>query len=131
IVKSRTGYVVRFLSTEDYASVVEEGRAKGTMPPPNEINKWIENKKLRLRENKITASGQKVSQFVPKTESNIKKAAFAIAQSIKKRGIPAVPYFGAAMTEAFDELKEPLQKALVKDMEDIIFDSFQKSKFKK
>ena len=120
-----------FTSKEAYGSVVEEGRRAGATPPPiSAIERWLEekNKIIKLRKTYINKNGQKVSQFVERTDANIKSAAIAISKSIGKRGIPAVPFMSRAMQKAFDALPTELAEAIVEDMENIIIDDFKKDK---
>ena len=124
---TKTGIVIEFTSKEDYGKFVEEGRKKGKMPPSRELKRWVKQKKIRLRKTKINAYGQKVSEFASSTEKNIEQAAFAMAKSIKKRGIKEVPFMGDAMNEAFEKLPEKAQNALVLDLEDILISDFQKN----
>ena len=118
-----------FTSKEAYGAVVEEGRrAERTPPPIAPLEKWIRKKGIKVRKTFINSNGQKVSQFVKRTDVNIKSAAIAMSKSIGKRGIPAVPFMSRAMQKAFDELPTELAAAIVEDMENIIIDDFKKDK---
>lgn len=118
-----------FTSKEAYGSVVEEGRRAGATPPKiAPLEEWIRTKGVKVRKTFINSNGQKVSQFVERTDANIKSAAIAISKSIGKRGIPAVPFMSRAMQKAFDALPTELAEAIVEDMENIIIDDFKKDK---
>jgi len=70
-----------------YADVIEYGRSPGTMPPFEVLFKWV-RRKLGVR--------------------NVKKArsiAYAIALSIKKRGIMPSPYLYNSVQKARGEFK--------------------------
>ena len=88
----KTGNIVRkFLDKEivypaSYATDVEYGRMAGTMPPIDSLTKWVE-RKLR----------------VPKNES--RSVAFAIAKSIKERGIEQTPFLRNALEQTQLEFK--------------------------
>ena len=69
-----------------YAEAVEYGRSPGTMPPPQALIKWA-RRKLGLN------------------DKEAKRAAWAIASAIKKRGIAASPYLEPAITMAEHDMK--------------------------
>jgi hypothetical protein len=118
-----------FTSKEAYGSVVEEGRRAGATPPPTAaIEKWIRTKPIKVRKTFVNSNGQKVSQFVERTDANIKSAAIAISKSIGKNGIKEVPFMSRAMQKAFDDLPMELALAIVEDMQDMIIDDFKKDK---
>jgi len=120
IAKNNKGLIAEFTSKKDYAPFVEEGRKKGKPPPYRTILKWIEEKRLKLRNKKgqfITSKGQ----------TNMVSAAIAIAKSIGKRGTKATHFFGDAMEYEFKQLPPEIGEALVKDMESVIVDAFQKN----
>ena len=120
-----------FTSKEAYGSVVEEGRRAGATPPPvSAIERWLDekNKKIKLRKTFINSNGQKVSQFVERTDANLRSAAIAISKSIGKRGIKEVPFMSRAMQKEFDALPTELAEAIVEDMENAIIDDFKKDK---
>lgn len=110
--------VVVFTSTKDYASIVEEGRDKGAkMPPSGVIDKWVVQRNIK-------GARDEKGRFVSR-----KRMVYAIRRKISTQGIKPVRYFSEAMNEIFEMLPERLKVALVTDLEDIIFDAFQKSKF--
>lgn len=118
-----------FTSKEAYGSVVEEGRRAGATPPPvAPIEDWIRTKGVKVRKTFINSNGQKVSQFVERTDANIKSAAIAISKSIGKNGIKEVPFMSRAMEKAFNALPTELAEAIVEDMENVIIDDFKKDK---
>ena len=118
-----------FTSKEAYGSVVEEGRRAGATPPPiAPIDEWIRTKGVKVRRTFINSNGQKVSQFVERTDASIKSAAIAISKSIGKNGIKEVPFMSRAMQKAFDELPTELAEAIVEDMQNTIMDDFKKDK---
>lgn len=65
---------------EHYIKKIDEGRKAGKKAPSsNTIQKWIEAKSsFKLRD--------RGGRFIPKTKSNIKRAAFNIARSIGEKG---------------------------------------------
>lgn len=68
------GYIIAYI--EDYGIYVNWGRRPGgKMPPISVLENWVRRK-----------------NFVLKDGQNYRSLAFAIAQSIKKKGIPAKPY---------------------------------------
>ena len=118
-----------FTSKEAYGSVVEEGRRVGATPPPvAPIEDWIRTKGIKVRKTFINSNGQKVSQFVERTDANIKSAAIAISKSIGKNGIKEVPFMSRAMQKAFDALPTELAEAIVEDIQNTIIDDFKKDK---
>ena len=120
IAKNNNGLIAEYTSKKDYAQFVEEGRKKGTPPPLAPIIKWIKQKKLRLQ-------NKKSGGFIKMSATNIKGAAYTIARKIGKKGTTATHFFGDAMEYEFKELPTPLGEALVKDMEKVIVDAFQKN----
>lgn len=121
ITESSRGLITDFTSTEKYASIVEDGRASNSrMPPVDELVKWMRQKPVRLR--------NEGGQFRKSTPQAMRSAAFAMAKSIAKRGIKPVPFFSEAMNTEFEKLPPLIQTAMVADMEDLLFDDFQKMK---
>lgn len=70
-----------------YADIVEFGRNPGEMPPPQALEKWVRRK----------------LQIVNPKE--IKSVSFAIALSIKQRGITPAPYLTSSFEQANVEFK--------------------------
>jgi hypothetical protein len=62
-----------------YAKYADQGRGPGRMPPPRNIEQWIKDKPVKLRD-------PKSGRFVAMNQKNIERAAFAIARRIGKRG---------------------------------------------
>ena len=128
------GIVISFLSEEDYAAIVEDGRKAGSKRPPiDAIERWIKEKPIRLRElvrrnkeGEIT-NQDTAGRFIPMTKENIRGAAFGIAAKIGKDGIEGIKFFARAMNEEFEKLPEPLISAIIRDVEDMIIDNFVKT----
>lgn len=111
---TKTGLVLEFEGV-DYARFVEEGRKKGKMPPSGVIDKWFVQKNLKgARDSK--------GKFIKR-----KSSVFAIRKHIKENDIKPVPFMGEALDKEFKDLGDDLQTALVTDLEDIIFNNFQKN----
>ena len=128
ITETNSGIETSFTSKEAYGSVVEEGRNKGKYVPIAPLMQWLDNKPIKLRKTFINSNGQKISQFVKRTEANKKSAAIAISKSIMKRGIKPVPFMSLAMEKAFKELPQELAEAIVEDVQNAIVDDFKKDK---
>jgi len=92
-----------------YAGVVDKGRRKGTMPPVTPIEKWIKQKPVKLR--------TKDGKFKAKTKQNIKGAAFAMALSIKKKGIKGSNFFTDAVKDRLPKLETEILDAYAIDVE--------------
>jgi len=93
-----------------YADVIEFGRRPGArMPPVAAIEKWIRMKPLKLR--------NRQGEFIKSTESAIKSAAYNIARSIGENGIEGINYYGEAIDDTWDDYKDKLMDAYVKDIE--------------
>jgi hypothetical protein len=93
-----------------YADVIEFGRKPNSkMPPVAAIEKWIRMKPLKLR--------NKQGEFIKSTESAIKSAAYNIARSIGKKGIEGINYYGEAIDDTWDDYKDKLMDAYIKDIE--------------
>jgi len=65
-----------------YASDVHDGRAEGSMPPVDPLQRWV-TRKLGI-----------------KNKKKARQAAWAIAVSIKKNGIKETPYLRDAITQS-------------------------------
>ena len=93
-----------------YADVIEVGRKPNSkMPPVSAIEKWIRMKPLKLR--------NRQGEFIKSTESAIKAAAYNIARSIGKKGIEGINYYGEAIDDTWDDYKDKLMDAYIKDIE--------------
>lgn len=111
-------FIVSFLSSANYASIVEEGRDKGAkMPPVTPIDSWIVKRNIK-------GTRDAKGRFIKR-----KSLRFLIRRGISKNGIKAFPFMKTAMNEEFNKYPPELQDALIADMEDVIFDKFQKNKF--
>ena len=97
-----------------YADVIEFGRKPypgqpTKRPPYKDIMNWIRMKPLKLR--------NRQGEFIKSTESAIKSAAIAIAKSIGERGIQGINYYGEAIDDTWDDYKDKLMDAYIKDIE--------------
>ena len=97
-----------------YADVIEFGRKPypgqpNKRPPIGDIYKWLKDKGLKLRNNQ--------GQFIKTTESALKSAARRIAISIGERGIQGINYYGEAIDDTWDDYKDKLMDAYIKDIE--------------
>ena len=93
-----------------YADVIEFGRKPNSkMPPVSAIEKWIRMKPLKLR--------NRQGEFIKSTESAIKAAAYNIARSIGEKGIEGINYYGEAIDDTWDDYKDRLMDAYIKDIE--------------
>jgi len=121
--------VVSFNSKENYGYNVEYGRKKGSMPPTSALEAWIKAKPIRLRKKSPNALSASSSTFAAKTPQSIKSAAYAMAKSIKKRGIKAVPFMSEAARDELNNADEilNLENALSKDVAEIIVIDANKS----
>lgn len=95
------------LYIEDYWKYVEEGRMKGSWPPVNKIEQWIETKPV-----------------LPQPNSNgklptIKQLAFLISRSIYEHGIEPTYYLSESIEELGDKYKSLFETALEEDAADI------------
>lgn len=68
-----------------YAETVHNGRAPGSMPPPQALQKWV-MRKLEVAD-----------------EKQAKQVAYAIAKSIERRGIEAFPFLEMGVEKAKSE----------------------------
>lgn len=139
ITRGKTGFIVEFTSKVDYASFLDLGvdglevnhnapfKFKKKFANIKAIQKYVKSSKVKLRKTFVNKSGQKVSQLIPKNEKNIKSAAFVMARSIARNGIKPTKFFTDAINEAYDKLKPEAEQALMKDLEDILFNDFQKN----
>ena len=77
-------------------------------PPSSAIRQWMKVKPIRLRD--------KSGAFIEQTESRLSSAAFLIARSIKKKGIPSLKYWDIAYKETFTKAEKKLGEAFAKDL---------------
>ena len=126
ITVTERGFEQEFGSSEDYAGYAEEGRKRGKFVPIKPLMRYIKKRKMRLRKTFVNSNGQKVSQFVPTNEKNIKSAAFAMSTNIKRKGIEPGNFFSEALDYEFEKLPPELQEAYAEDVADFSFQDFQK-----
>ena len=74
-------------------------------PPTDEVRKWMKVKPVRLRDPKTGA-------FIKQTEGKLNSAAFLIARSIKRKGIPGVRYFVNGFDVAFRKKGDEFAQAV-------------------
>jgi len=74
-------------------------------PPTEAVREWMKVKPVRLRDPKTGA-------FIKQTESKLNSAAFLIARSIKRKGIPGVRYFVNGFDWAIKRKGDLLAKAV-------------------
>lgn len=95
------GRIVLNILGERYIQALDTGRKAGKQPSSKKLEEWIRSKKnFALRD--------KSGRFVPKTERNIKRAAFTIARAIGRKGTR--PY--NLLEYAF----KPVEKKIVADV---------------
>ena len=99
-----------------YAGVVDKGRRAGKMPPVQAIRKWINQKPVKLR--------NKQGQFIPKTDANIDRAAYAMALKIKRKGIKGSNFFSDAFEDEFGKFPKELTRNYSKQVGTIYKDTF-------
>jgi hypothetical protein len=122
---------VKFVSSEPYAGVIEFG-ARGSEELANGISKlspgplrphsekileWMNNKNIRLREK--TATGSKFTKESPAARRSV---AYAIAQSIHKKGFSPLEYFQDAYKETLPEYRSRIAQALADSVNIAILD---------
>lgn len=122
---SRNGYDLTFSSPLPYANFIHFGvsgtrrKVQGSpykytnkQPPISAISKWLKVKPVRLRDEN--------GKFIKQTPSRIKSAAFLIARSIKKMGIPKLEYYTEAWESRYPKWKEKIAEAQLEDVYDEI-----------
>lgn len=83
-------------ATQQYADIVEFGRRPGATPPPvDPIIKWMDTRKIKLRNSK--------NEFIKFSKESQRLAAEQIAWAIGKRGTPGILYYTTAIQEIMDE----------------------------
>ena len=112
--KPTVDFTVDNEATGQYADVIEFGRRPGARAPKSiYIEGWI-RQKIKIGSFKLR---NKQGQFVKTTESRIKSAAYAIAQSIGKNGIVGIKYYTEAIENTWEEYKDKLIEGYVKGVE--------------
>jgi hypothetical protein len=81
-------------------------------PPTTAVMKWMKAKPVRLRDEN--------GKFVKQTPKKLKSAAFLIARSIKRNGVPGVFYFEKGYNYAIKKKKGILEQAVAADVASII-----------
>lgn len=97
---------------EEYGEWVDKGRKPGTLPPVRNqkgegILNWVERKRIQFRDNR--------GRF-----ESYRTTAWIIAQSIKKRGIPASEFYSRPFNLGFNRLPQELTEAYALDVEDFM-----------
>jgi hypothetical protein len=92
---------------EEYGEWVDKGRKAGKMPPVSAIEKWVEQRKIQFRDNR--------GRF-----ESYNSTAWAIAKSIKKRGIPPTKFYSRPFRLGFAKLPQELTQAYALDVEDFL-----------
>lgn len=97
---------------EEYGEWVDKGRKAGKMPPIKNskgegILKWVEQRKIQFRDNR--------GRF-----ESYNSTAWAIAMSIKKRGIPPTKFYSRPFRLGFAKLPQELTQAYALDVEDFL-----------
>lgn len=126
------GIVIEFLSQEEYASVVENGRgANKRMAPVEVFVRWIKEKPVRLKEparrdnTGRLLNPRTVGRFVEMNDRNIRSAAYAMAKSQSKKGTPGIKFMWKAFIVESKKITEPMLQAMVTDVEDFILKNFK------
>ena len=111
------------VSFTDYKGSRKSSRFSYTtkQPPVGILEKWIEKKGLKGRKSlkkyrkdsskKIKGAGQFITN---------KSFAFAIAKSIKKRGIPSLSFFQIPLGIGYNNIKEEMVKELALDVQNYL-----------
>lgn len=122
------GIKIEFTSKENYAPFVEDGRNSG-YAPYRVLEKWIKEKKIRLRKRKPNALSSTSSVFTQMTPQAIRSAAIAMAKSMGKPSYKRKPtrFFESAILTEFKDLPNKVGIAMVNDLENVIIDEFKKS----
>jgi len=92
---------------EEYGEWVDKGRKKGTMPPQKEIFKWVQKKGIQFRDNR--------GKF-----KTYESTAWAIAKSIKKRGIPATDFYSRPFNLGYAKLPNDVVQAYALDIQEFL-----------
>jgi hypothetical protein len=123
----------KIFSTSLYASVIDQGRRPGTMPPIGPLMGWVHRHQLsvgaalesrissrrkafreflysKMSKAQLRAANRKIAQHT--VAGDEKSIAFAIAMAIKKRGIPAKHVFERACKRIVAECKAAVKLAI-------------------
>lgn len=108
VTTSQTGDVVDIaINMEYYGQFVDEGRKRGSFPPPPAIKKWIKDKPIRLK---------KIS---------LDSAAFLIGRKIQEKGITPFPFIERSIDAAFSEGEDIILDAMENEVAFTIEESFK------
>jgi len=89
---------VRIFSQSVYASIIERGRRPGTFPPIQPLVDWVHRHKLATNESVLKSAELSI--------------AFAIAASIKRRGLPAKHVFERASVDIIKACRQACHNAI-------------------
>jgi hypothetical protein len=78
---------------------------RSKQPPTKAVREWMKVKPVRLRDPKTGA-------YIKQTEAKLNSAAFLIARSIKRKGLPGVRYFVNGFDVAFRKKGKELAEAV-------------------
>ena len=92
---------------EEYGEWVDKGRKKGKMPPTSALRKWVEQRNIQFRDNR--------GRF-----KTYESTAWAIAKSIKKRGIPATEFYSRPFNLGYQRLPNEVVQAYALDVKDFL-----------
>ena len=81
-------------------------------PPTKAVMQWMQAKPVRLRDED--------GHFIKQTPKKLQSAAFLIARSIKRNGVPGVFYFEKGYQYAIKKKKAILEQAVAADVASII-----------
>lgn len=91
--------------------VINRGQIKSFSGlPPREIAKWLEDKKIELK--KVKKAGR--TKVVPRTPQNLKRAAIAIAKSIRRNG--SIKRFGNSGSNIYKTAFQPYSARIKNDV---------------
>ena len=112
---------VQLLSNEAKGSglstleIIDKGRRRGSIPPVDDIMKWMDDKNIRPKNGK--------GGFAKSSNRNKRAAAYAIAKSIgdkgtiKRFGYRGSDIFNYATTPILDEMTQDILQSYVNDVE--------------
>jgi len=92
---------------EEYGEWVDKGRKKGKQPPQSAILKWVEERRIQFRDNR--------GKF-----KTYESTAWAIAKSIKKRGIPATDFYSRPFNLGYAKLPNDVVMAYALDIQEFL-----------
>lgn len=101
VLQATNGLVLRILS-DDYLTFVDEGRRPGKRPPQKAIQKWVENRGIKIK-------GQTPAQ-----------TGFIIARSIGKKGIKPTNVIKKTQEALFKNIQTLISKGIELDINEYI-----------